>query len=145
MAPADTITTCQTTGWEETPISSPISSLKITRVHTTRTLEGRLAGKALAEYIMVYREAPPGVTDPHQMTAKYTGIMSFKGTFDGSEEGEAHFTIDGLHDKGVTAKLVVDEKTCIGGLKGLTGEGSYLWDAEKKQLVLNLDGVKLQK
>lgn len=94
---------------------------------------------------MVYREAPPGVTDPHQMTAKYVGIMVFKGTFDGGEEGEAHFAVDGLYEGTAQARLIVDEKTCIGGLKGLKGEGKYEWDAEKKELIVVLDGIKLEK
>ncbi|KAG8900086.1 hypothetical protein FRC01_010270 [Tulasnella sp. 417] len=135
----------KTTGWDESPISDSVGSRKITRVRTTRTFAGRLTGKGLAEYVMVYREAPPGVTDPHKMTAKYVGIMAFKGTLDGGEEGEAHFTVDGLYDGTATAKLTVDEQTCNGGLKGLKGEASYGWDAEKKELVFGLDGIKLDK
>ncbi|KIO32340.1 hypothetical protein M407DRAFT_108293 [Tulasnella calospora MUT 4182] len=145
MASSGAITTCKTDGWEEAPISDSVGSLKITRVRTTRTFAGRLTGKGLAEYVMVYREAPPGVTDPHQMTAKYVGIMVFKGTLDGGKEGEAHFTVDGLYDGTATAKLIVDEKTCSGGLKGLKGEAKYGWDAEKKELVIGLDGIRLDK
>lgn len=78
-----------------------------------------MVGSGVAEYTMVYHPAAPGVTDPHAMTASYTGLMYFKGSIDGSDEGEAVFLCSGSYEGEAKASWHLDEKTTTGGLAGL--------------------------
>lgn len=75
---------------------------------------------------MVYHPASPGVTDPHAMTASFAGLMYFKGSIQGSEEGEAVFLSTGSYEGSAKATWHIDEKTTSGGLIGLKGfSGGY--------------------
>ncbi|KAG8969318.1 hypothetical protein FRC03_003419 [Tulasnella sp. 419] len=113
-----------TLSWDEKPVEDTGSSLKITRVRTTRKFTGKLAGTGVAEYLMVYH--PSDAKDVHAMTASYTGLMLFKGTFNGGEEGEAVFIVTtGKYEGAAVAEWIVDSKSTSGGLKGLKGRAGY--------------------
>ena len=114
-----------TTSWDEKPIADAGSPLKITRVRTERTFTGQLEGKGVAEYVMVYHPSDPSVTDPHAMSASYSGVMIFQGKLDGSEEGEVVLITAGTFEGAAIGEWVVDEKTATGGLKGIKGKGGY--------------------
>ncbi|KAG8696721.1 hypothetical protein FRC09_008306, partial [Ceratobasidium sp. 395] len=54
------------------------------------------------------------------------GTCHFKGSIDGSPEGEVVFlTTNGSFVSVAEADWTVDEKSAIGGLKGLKGKGGY--------------------
>jgi hypothetical protein len=60
-----------------------------------------------------------------------SGTCYFKGSIDGSPEGEVVFlTTNGSFVSTAEADWTVDEKTAIGGLKGLKGKGGYKHKAE---------------
>lgn len=55
-----------------------------------------------------------------------SGACHFKGSIDGSPEGEVVFIANnGSFVITAEADWVVDEKTAVGGLKGLKGKGGY--------------------
>lgn len=72
-----------------------------------------------------------------ELSAVSIGTCHFKGTIDGSEEGEVVFlTGNGSFVETAKADWTIDEKTAVGGLKGLKGKGGYehgvdaKWDEE---------------
>jgi hypothetical protein len=121
--------TFDTVNWEETPIKVEGSTIKLTRVRTERTFKGDVAGSAVTEYTFSYHPKDPAQQAPDAHghgTVSYNGIMYFKGTIDGSEPGEVVFLIkDGLYDGVAKGELVVDERSAIGGLKGISGKAGY--------------------
>jgi hypothetical protein len=59
------------------------------------------------------------------------GICYFKGSIDGSPEGEVVFTVaNGSFVTTAEADWIIDKKTAVGGLKGLKGKGGYKHDIE---------------
>jgi len=121
--------TFDTDSWDETPIVlTPDSPLKMTRVRTSRKFTGSMEGNAITEYTMVYHPAPAGSaasTEPHAMTATFAGLMHFKGTINGSPEGEAIFVTKGTFEGTADAEWVLDERTASGGLKHIRAKGGY--------------------
>lgn len=84
-------------------------------------------GTAVTEYTFSYHPKDPAKTysDEHG-TVSYIGIMYFKGTIDGSEPGEVVFLIKhGVYEGVAKGELVIDERSAIGGLKGVKGKAGY--------------------
>jgi hypothetical protein len=101
--------------------------VKLTRVRTERTFKGDVVGTAVTEYTFSYHPQDPAnpPKDPHG-TVSYLGVMYFKGTIDGSDPGEVVFLIkDGLYEGMAKGDLVIDERSAIGGLKGIKGKAGY--------------------
>ncbi|CAE6441588.1 unnamed protein product [Rhizoctonia solani] len=120
-----------TANWDEKPVSEEGAPLKITRVRTERTFSGTMTGTGIAEYVICQH---PGSscdgTHAGMPTSSYAGICHFKGSIDGSPEGEVIFIVEhGKFDGAAQADWLIDEKTAIGGLKGLKGKGGYKHDA----------------
>ncbi|CAE6426374.1 unnamed protein product [Rhizoctonia solani] len=124
-----------TVNWEEKPVSEEGAPLKITRVRTERTFSGAMTGTGIAEYTICYHadgSCAEG-TCSGMPTSSYTGICHFKGSIDGSPEGEVIFIVEnGKFTGAAEADWIIDEKTAIGGLKGLKGKGGYKHDATAK-------------
>ncbi|KAJ1301158.1 hypothetical protein OPQ81_003569 [Rhizoctonia solani] len=98
--------------------------LKITRVRTERTFSGAMTGTGVAEYIINYHPGTDSGSHCGMPTSSYAGICHFKGSIDGSPEGEVIFIVEnGKFTGAAEADWIVDEKTAIGGLKGLKGKG----------------------
>ncbi|KAG9080883.1 hypothetical protein FRC06_006033 [Ceratobasidium sp. 370] len=88
-----------TTAWDEKTVSAEDAEIKITRVRSERKFTGAMTG---------------------------TGTCHFKGSIDGSPEGEVVFlATNGTFISTAEADWTVDENTAIGGLKGLKGKGGY--------------------
>ncbi|KAF8685127.1 hypothetical protein RHS04_00977 [Rhizoctonia solani] len=122
-----------TVNWEEKPITEEGAPLKITRVRTERKFSGALTGTGIAEYIINYH--PGTECDSHggMPTSSYAGICHFKGSFEGSPEGEVVFLVENGKFTGTAeADWIIDEKTAVGGLKGLKGKGGYRHDVSAK-------------
>jgi hypothetical protein len=123
--------TFDTLNWDEKPVTIEGAEAKITRVRTERTFVGDIVGSAVTEYIFSYHPKDPDAKDldsghPGHGTVSYTGLMHFKGTISGSETGEVVFIVqNGLYSDAARAEWVVDEKSAIGGLKGIKGKGGY--------------------
>ncbi|EUC61384.1 DUF3224 family protein, partial [Rhizoctonia solani AG-3 Rhs1AP] len=95
-----------TVKWDEKVVSEEGAALKITRVRSERKFSGAMTG---------------------------TGICHFKGSIDASAEGEVIFIVENGKFTGTAqADWLVDEKTAIGGLKGLKGKGGYKHEATAK-------------
>lgn len=90
--------------------------LRITTVNTERTFKGGMQGSALALYTMVYHNDPSKSSE--MPMASYTGIMFFKGTVQGSKEGEATFTSSGTWGKDGQMRAVGEWTLVPGTLTG---------------------------
>ncbi|KAG8751721.1 hypothetical protein FRC12_012295 [Ceratobasidium sp. 428] len=122
-----------TTSWDEKPVTAEGAAIKITRVRTERKFTGAMEGTAVAEYIITYHPDSKSPSGPHagKPTSSYVGTCHFKGSIDGSPEGEVVFlATNGIFVITAKADWTVDEKTAIGGLKGLKGKGGYEHPAE---------------
>ncbi|KAG8901021.1 hypothetical protein FRB99_005600 [Tulasnella sp. 403] len=136
-----------TTSWKEEPVplpegATPDPTTKKVTVVTERTFTGRLIGTGVANYAMTYTDIKPGVTDPHQMTAVYSGEMKFNGTLDGGEAGEVVFKTEGKYEGVPVATWAVDEASATGGLAGLKGKGGYTANKGDRQMTVWLDVQK---
>ncbi|CAE6439480.1 unnamed protein product [Rhizoctonia solani] len=124
-----------TVNWEEKTVSEEGAALKITRVRTERKFSGAMTGTGIAEYIICYHadgSLAEGICSG-MPTSSYTGICHFKGSIDESPEGEVIFIVaNGKFTGAAEADWLVDEKTAVGGLKGLKGKGGYKHDATAK-------------
>ncbi|KAG8710434.1 hypothetical protein FRC08_017176 [Ceratobasidium sp. 394] len=99
-----------TTAWDEKTVSAEDTAIKIT------------------QYIICNHPDSKSPDGPHaeKPTSSYVGICRFKGSIDGSPEGEVVFLAkNGTFITTAEADWIVDEKTVIGGLKGLGGKGGY--------------------
>lgn len=66
-----------------------------------------------------------------QTNDKFAGTCHFKGSFEGSPEGEVVFMVEnGSFVTTAEADWIIDEKTAVGGLKGLKGKGGYKHNIE---------------
>ncbi|KAG8709316.1 hypothetical protein FRC08_018414 [Ceratobasidium sp. 394] len=121
-----------TTAWDEKTVSAEDAAIKITRVRSERKFTGAMEGAGKQQTRLVHitcnhpdSKSPDG---PHaeKPTSPYVGICRFKGSIDGSPEGEVVFlATHGTFSTTAEADWTVDEKTSIGGLKGLKGKGGY--------------------
>ncbi|KAG9089285.1 hypothetical protein FS749_001450 [Ceratobasidium sp. UAMH 11750] len=117
-----------TTAWDEKTVSAEGAAIKITRVRSERKFTGAMEGTAVAEYIICYHPDSKSPEGPHagKPTSSYVGTCHFKGSIDGNPEGEVVFlATNGTLITTAEADWTVDEKTAIGGLKGLKGKGGY--------------------
>ncbi|KAF8607445.1 hypothetical protein BDV93DRAFT_542353 [Ceratobasidium sp. AG-I] len=117
-----------TTRWDEKTVSAEDAKIKITHVRTERKFSGAMQGTGVAEYVIVYHPDSKSPSGPHagKPTSSYVGTCHFKGSIDGSEEGEVVFlTGNGAFVETAEADWTIDEKTAVGGLKGLKGKGGY--------------------
>jgi hypothetical protein len=123
--------TFDTINWDEKPVELQGSAVKVTRVRTDRVFSGDVAGTAATEYVFSYHPKADDNKDldpahPGHGTVNYVGLMHFKGTVDGSEVGEVVFLLTkGEYTDAARGEWVVDEKSAIGGLKGIKGRGGY--------------------
>ncbi|KAG8738899.1 hypothetical protein FRC12_016511 [Ceratobasidium sp. 428] len=121
--------TYKTTKWEETGVTSTEDApIKVVRVRTEREFKGGIVGKGVAEYLICHHAESKCLTGPYagKPTSSFTGACYFKGSIDGSEEGEVVFwTTKGSFGSVLEAEWTIDEKTALGGLKGLKGHGGY--------------------
>ncbi|KAG8740978.1 hypothetical protein FRC12_015829 [Ceratobasidium sp. 428] len=87
-----------------------------------------MSEKCVAEYLICHHAESKCLTGPYagKPTSSFTGACYFKGSIDGSEEGEVVFwTTKGSFGSVLEAEWTIDEKTTLGGLKGLKGHGGY--------------------
>ncbi|KAG9089449.1 hypothetical protein FS749_001321 [Ceratobasidium sp. UAMH 11750] len=126
--------TYKTTKWEETSIPSASEEpIKIVRVRTEREFKGAIVGKGVAGYLICHHPESKCLSGPYKgkPTSSFTGACHFKGSIDGSEEGEVVFwTTNGSFASILEAEWTIDEKTARGGLKGLKGHGGYKHEME---------------
>jgi len=136
----DVFAICETKSWKEDPVSDTGSELKISHVRTERTFDGRLKGKGVAEYLMVYH--PSEETDPHKKTATYTGLMVFVGSLDDGEQGEATFVTNGTYAGLPVASLTIDPLTATGSLTAIKRPGGYRFSGEAKTMEIWFESDK---
>ncbi|KAG8714839.1 hypothetical protein FRC09_017193 [Ceratobasidium sp. 395] len=137
--------TYKTTKWEETGVTSAEDApIKVVRVRTEREFKGGMALPSTLYATTQKVDASLAPTRVNQRPRSLVGIYStvefclgavahvslgacyFKGSIGGSEEGEVVFwTTKGSFGSVLEAEWTIDEKTALGGLKGLKGHGGY--------------------
>jgi hypothetical protein len=103
------------TNWDEKPAGVP-GGPKVTRATVTQKFIGDIKGTGVTEYLMVYRP---------DKTAQYSGVQIIKGSVAG-RKGSFALRLRGYFDgkrAATTWEVVPDAGK--GGLRGITGKGSY--------------------
>jgi hypothetical protein len=101
--------------WKEKPAGA-VGGPKVTRATVTQKFTGDIKGTGTTEYLMVYRP---------DKTAQYSGVQVIKGSV-GTKKGSFALRLRGHFDgkRAVTTWEVVPG-AARGGLKGISGKGSY--------------------
>lgn len=108
--------TFQIDQWDEKPYQTGEGGRKLTRATVTQTYSGDIDGKAVTEYLMVYRA---------DGTAEYTGVQRIEGTVSG-RKGAFVLRLSGIFDgKGAKAETVVVSGAGQGDLDRMTGKGQF--------------------
>jgi hypothetical protein len=116
--------TYTTKSWDEQSFSEIEGAGKLTRASVVDTFQGDIEGEATLEYLMAYRD---------DQFASFVGLERVVGRI-GDRAGSFALQQRGTFENGVvkaTWSVVPDSGT--GGLRGLRGEGGYLWDAQQGQ------------
>ncbi|QRW13258.1 hypothetical protein RhiLY_12257 [Ceratobasidium sp. AG-Ba] len=120
-----------TTSVDVKTISEEGAPITIMRVRGERKFVGSMNGTGMAEYL-IWSNPDVKITEGPESgkaVSTFTGklcIYHFKGSIDGSPEGEVILIASNrMCVSAPQAEWTIDEKTAIGGLKGLKGKGGY--------------------
>jgi hypothetical protein len=119
-----------TKSWDEKPFSEIEGAGNLARASVGDTFQGDIEGEATTEYLMAYRG---------EKFASFVGLGRVVGRI-GDRAGSFALQQNGTYENGVakaTWSVVPDSAT--GDLRGLRGEGSYIWDGEAIAFTLDYD------
>ena len=109
--------------WKEDIDMDISTSQKITKAHVEYLMKGDLEGYSAIQYIMFYSQY--NLSDLHQSTAKYTGVIYFRGKLKG-KSGAFAMEDSGVFKGGIVeSKIQIIEGSGIEDLTGIKGSGSY--------------------
>jgi hypothetical protein len=118
--------------WDEKPYNEIEGLPKLTRVSSTNTFHGDVEADGMLEYLIAYRDENSG---------SFTGLERVIGRIDG-RSGSFVLQHSGSFE-GRTAKgdWFVVPGSGTGELRGLRGEGGYVWDGREgeQQVPFTLD------
>lgn len=104
--------------WDEAPYEEHEDGQKLTRAKITNRFEGDISGDSTLEYLMVY---------PNDEYASFVGLERIDGRL-GDRTGCFVLQHQGVFDGLVKATWFVVPGSATGELRGLCGEGTYVWD-----------------
>ena len=121
--------TFKSSRWDETPVEGD-DPIKLSRVSSSQTYTGDIAGDSTLEYVMAYGE---------DGDASFVGLERIVGTVDG-RRGSFALRHEGTYSGGqARIRLSVVEGAGTGDLAGLAGSGSFeAAHAEQYELELGL-------
>ena len=122
--------TIETKTWGEQPYDEIEGLPKLTRGSMTESFHGDIEGDATVETVMVYRD---------DGSASFVGLQRVIGRI-GDRSGSFVLQASGTFEGGTgkCAWLVVPGSG-TGDLRGLQGEGGYVWDGQTTRLTLDYD------
>jgi hypothetical protein len=104
--------------WEEQSFSELEGGRKLTRAHVITTFQGEIEGEGTKEYLMAYRD---------DGSAGFVGLERVAGRV-GDRSGSFVVRHDGSFEDGTArAALSVVSGSGTGDLRGLRGEGEFVW------------------
>ena len=110
--------TMELKSWEEQPFSEIDEGRKLTRAHVITAFQGEIEGEGTKEYLMVYHDDD---------SAGFVGLERVVGSV-GGRSGSFVVQHDGTFEGGTArAALSVVPGSGTGGLRGLRGEGEFVW------------------
>ena len=119
--------------WEENPYVQISSEMKMTKASVEYLISGEINGKALVEYLMLYKYFD--ANDQHKSSAIYIGFMRFVGNVQG-KEGSFVIEDHGTFENGTASStLQIIAGSGSGKLKTIHGIGRYS---------ANQDGVQIE-
>jgi hypothetical protein len=130
MTTAHAAGTFETTTWDEQTYSEIEGAGKLTRVSATDVFRGDIEADATTAYVMAYRADGSGSFMGLQRVVGRVGdrsgsfVLQHSGTFTGDTDPAAAV---------VTATWTVVPDSGTGALRGLRGEGGYVWEGQHGQ------------
>lgn len=107
--------------WDEAPYEEHDDGQKLTRAKITNRFAGEISGDSTLEYLMVY---------PNDEHASFVGLERIDGRI-GERRGTFVLQHQGVYDGLVKATWFVVPGSGTGDLRGLRGDGGYLWDGSR--------------
>lgn len=121
--------------WEESTYKEISPEMKMTRASVEYGFNRDLQGTATAEYLMHYTHVD--LSDQHNSTASYIGLIRFEGTL-GGKAGSVVMKDDGTFAGGsADSRLEIMKGSGSDSLEGIAGTGSYR--ANRDGLVFELE------
>ena len=104
--------------WDEEAYSEIDGGPKLVRVSAAKTFHGDIEGEGTLAYLMIYHDAE---------RASFTGWERVVGRI-GGRSGSFVLRHDGVFEGGAAkTPLTVEPGSGTGDLRGLRGEGSFIW------------------
>ncbi|HET8521807.1 MAG TPA: DUF3224 domain-containing protein [Thermomicrobiales bacterium] len=107
--------------WDESPYEEHDDGQKLTRAKITNRFAGDISGDSTLEYLMAY---------PSDDYASFVGLERIDGKI-GDRRGSFVLQHQGTFDGLVRATWFVVPGSGTGDLRGLRGEGGYVWDGSR--------------
>jgi hypothetical protein len=107
--------------WDEAPYEAHDAGHKLTRAKVTNRFSGDIRGDSTLEYLMAY---------PSDEYASFVGLERIDGTV-GDRRGSFVLQHQGVFDGLVKATWFVVPGSGTGELRGLRGDGGYVWDGSR--------------
>lgn len=121
--------------WEEKVYDQISANTKLAKATVEYGFTGEMEGTASVEYLMHYSHDDP--QDPHKSTAKYIGLIRFRGTV-GHKTGTFVMQDDGKFEGGVARSSVrIAEGSGTESLRTIVGSGTYWADQKGCHFELN--------
>jgi hypothetical protein len=102
--------------WDEKPYAEFEGGRKLTRALVVKSLHGDIEGEGRLEYLMCYNE---------DGTAGYVGLERVVATIDGRSGSFVLRDVGADTPAGTKSQLEIIPGSGTGGLKGITGTGSF--------------------
>ena len=121
--------------WEENPYDQISSEMKMTKASVEYLMRGEINGKALVEYLMLYKYFD--ANDQHKSSAIYIGLMRFVGKVQG-KDGSFVIEDHGAFENGAASStLQIISGSGTGELKSIHGTGSYFANQDGFQIEID--------
>ena len=121
--------------WEENPYEQISSEMKMTKASVEYAISGEINGKALVEYLMLYKYFD--AKDQHKSSAVYIGLIHFVGSIQG-KNGSFVIEDHGTFENGnASSTLQMIAGSGMEELKGIHGTGCYCANQNGFQIELD--------
>jgi Protein of unknown function (DUF3224) len=118
---------CETKAWNEETYFAGEGEIKLTRASVTTVFSGDIVGQGEAQYLMVHLDQSAGT---------FTGVERIAGTL-GNQAGSFVIQTSGTFAADtLRAEWSVAQGSGKGGLTGLRGSGTYLWERAQNHTTL---------